>query len=452
MTKTKLHIKLLWVSIALICMSTTIDKAEWGFYGHKRINRMAVFTLPSEMIGFYKRNIEYITEHAVDPDKRRYATKHEGVRHYIDIDHWGDNPFRDVPLYHSEAIMKYCDMYLYTTEGDTIQIFGNELNHSCLKVVDESQNLYKDVYGKEVILDNVEYSNFRDDYLVVKKNAQRIFGQDSMAIPMSELKSFAAKHVMKVYYDDIWEIPGEAVDALLADYAPSIQVEKAIVKDRFSDFGILPYNLVSYYNKLVKAFESKDEGRILRYSAEIGHYLGDAHVPLHTTENYNGQLTNQDGIHGFWESRLPELFADDSYDYWVGKAEYVDDPRTFFWDVVETSHNYVDSVLIIEKDLSKTFPQDKQFCFETRNTLTVRTQCEEYAAAFHDRLAGMVERRMTATVHAIGSIWFSAWVDAGQPRIRKMDKYALSEEERKKLEEEEKMFKSGDIKGRGHSN
>ena len=61
---------------------------SWGFFGHKKINRMAVFTLPPEMIKFYKKNIEYITEHAVDPDKRRYAVEGEAPRHYIDIDHY----------------------------------------------------------------------------------------------------------------------------------------------------------------------------------------------------------------------------------------------------------------------------------------------------------------------------------------------------------------------------
>ena len=46
-------------------------------------------------------------------------------------------------------------------------------------------------------------------------------------------------------------------------------------------------------------------------------------MPLHTTENYNGQMTGQRGIHGFWESRLPELKSKD-YDYFVGRAEYVE--------------------------------------------------------------------------------------------------------------------------------
>jgi hypothetical protein len=53
--------------------------------------------------------------------------------------------------------------------------------------------------------------------------------------------------------------------------------------------------------------EEKNEAAILRLSADFGHYLGDLNVPLHTTMNYNGQLTGQEGIHGFWESRNPEI-------------------------------------------------------------------------------------------------------------------------------------------------
>ena len=70
-----------------------VTLCAWGFWGHKRINRMAVFSLPPEMVTFYKKNIEFITEHAVDPDKRRYAIKEEAPRHYIDLDHYGANPF-----------------------------------------------------------------------------------------------------------------------------------------------------------------------------------------------------------------------------------------------------------------------------------------------------------------------------------------------------------------------
>ena len=70
-----------------------ITSSSWGFFAHQRINRLAVFTLPGELIRFYKSNISYITEHAVDADKRRYADTAEAARHFIDADHYGHAPF-----------------------------------------------------------------------------------------------------------------------------------------------------------------------------------------------------------------------------------------------------------------------------------------------------------------------------------------------------------------------
>src|SRR5262245_45187641 len=98
-----LRLKLFLCLAALLCawpLFTREDAAAWGFYGHKRINRMACFTLPPQMFGFYKRHIDFITDHAVDPDRRRYANPDEAPRHYIDIDHYaagGVDPFTVVP-------------------------------------------------------------------------------------------------------------------------------------------------------------------------------------------------------------------------------------------------------------------------------------------------------------------------------------------------------------------
>ena len=161
-------------------------------------------------------------------------------------------------------------------------------------------------------------------------------------------------------------------------------------------------------------------------------------------------MTDQVGIHGFWESRIPELFADADWDYFVGKATYISDPKEHYWDIILTSHSYLDSVLLIEKDMSRTFPEDKQFCYDERLQTTIRTQCKEYAAAYNERMGGMVEDRMQASILAIGSAWFTAWVDAGQPNLRKMTGFELTEVERKKQEEEEALFRGGAIKGREH--
>ena len=78
-----------YIIIFLVFFSPSTFLCGWGFFGHKKINRVAVFTIPeSSLFQFYKQNIDYVTEHAIDPDKRRYAVIGEVEKHFIDIDHY----------------------------------------------------------------------------------------------------------------------------------------------------------------------------------------------------------------------------------------------------------------------------------------------------------------------------------------------------------------------------
>ncbi len=230
----------------------------WGFYAHRQINYYAVFLLPPEMIAFYKKHISFLADHAVDPDKRRYAIAEEGPRHYIDIDHYGQYPYSSLPRSWDAAIEKY--------------------------------------------------------------------GEDSL---------------MK--------------------------------------YGIGPWWINKMQGRLTKAFLEKNTQQILKLSADIGHYLGDAHVPLHASSNHNGQHTNQHGIHGFWESRIPELFAAASFDFVIGRAAYLDKPLDFTWQRVLESAAAADTVLKMEKWVSGQIPADQKFAFEERNGLIVR----QYASAVY---------------------------------------------------------------------
>ncbi|CAM3417004.1 hypothetical protein POKO110462_01785 [Pontibacter korlensis] len=71
--------------LLLLILLLPLNGHTWGFFAHQRINRLAVFALPPEMVGFYKKHIRYITENAVNPDRRRYAVEGEAPRHYIDL-------------------------------------------------------------------------------------------------------------------------------------------------------------------------------------------------------------------------------------------------------------------------------------------------------------------------------------------------------------------------------
>ncbi|MCD6068572.1 MAG: hypothetical protein K0S33_3398 [Bacteroidetes bacterium] len=292
--------------------------ASWGFFGHKQINRMAIFTLPGEMSGFYKKHIDYITEHAVDPDKRRYAVEDEAARHYIDIDHYGPSAFDSVPKFWKRAVEKYTE-------------------------------------------------------------------------------------------------------------------------DTLKAYGINPWHVEKMMYRLTEAFKKEDVDQILHNSADLGHYIADGHVPLHTTENYNGQLTNQKGIHGFWESRIPELKSD-SYDYFVGSATYIEKPIDMAWKTIKASNAAVDSVLGFERDLNAKFPTDRKYGFETRGGVTMKTYSQEYTEAYDLMIKGQVERRMRTAIITVGSAWYTCWVNAGKPDLDKIGNKEVSDSLKAALKKEEELY------------
>lgn len=300
--------------------AATALHCAWGFYAHRQINRMAVFTLPPEMLGFYKKNIGYLTEAAVNPDRRRYVVDGEAARHFIDLDHYGDS-----------ALAK-------------------------------------------------------------------------LSVP--------------------WDV-----------------VRTQYPEDTLQEHGVVPWQVYRTFIRLREAFLVRDPNAILRYSADLGHYVGDAHVPLHTTENYDGQLTGQTGIHAFWESRLPELFAT-RYNYVVGRAVYVTDPQQAAWTAVASAHHALDSVLNFERTLA-TQMGDRRYSYETKGRQTLRVYSQEYAEAYHTMLSGMVERQMRAAIHLTGSLWYTAWVDAGQPDLGSLMAYAPDAAELRRRREELKKWREG---------
>jgi hypothetical protein len=185
-------------------------------------------------------------------------------------------------------------------------------------------------------------------------------------------------------------------------------------EDELRAHGIVPYKIGWVYKSLVKAFMAKDTDRIIRLSADIGHYIADAHVPLHCTSNYNGQQTGQYGIHGLWESRLPEMFALD-YNNLSDQVTYIHDMNEVAWQTVFGSYDLVDDVLRIEKEIDRGTDPALKMEHEVRNDRVVRTFSGHYAKAYHTALDGMVEKRWRRSIFTVASCWYSAWIDAGQP-------------------------------------
>jgi hypothetical protein len=262
------------------------------------INNKAVYFLPEGMFPFYKANIDYLTEHSTDPDRRRHSDKGEAPLHYIDIDHYGSSdksPFEVMPRKWKAAV---------------------------------------ELYSEDTLL----------------------------------------------------------------------------------EYGIVPWRVLQMTSFLTEAFKAKDKEKILQLSAELGHYVADACVPLHSTLNYDGQLTGQKGIHAFWETRLVQVYSD-QYDLLCYPAVYIDDQNDYIWTIVEESHERVILVLNAEKDASESLDEDEKFIIEDVNGYEQMLPSLLYCDAFNRRLDNMVENRMIRSIEAVSSFWYTAWVNAGQPDL-----------------------------------
>ena len=214
--------------------------------------------------------------------------------------------------------------------------------------------------------------------------------------------------------------------------------------------GIVPWHVQTMLYRLTDAFKAKNFLQIMKNSADIGHYIADAHVPLHTSSNHNGQLTNQKGIHGFWESRVPELLADKEFDFFIGKAAYIKNPGEYIWARVLESAKAADSVLLFEKELTKQFGPDKKYAFEQRNNILVKQYSSAFTIAYNKKLDGMVERRMRLAIFSVASFWYTAWVNAGQPDLTGLSKQKFSEADLKEFEKLNDAWRNGKVKGREH--
>jgi len=349
---------------------------QWGFFAHRRINRLAVFTLPEQMFPLFKTNIDFLTEHAVDPDKRRYAFRLEAPRHFLDLDRYEGSC---LPRSLTEGFSSY-SFLRFIRASDTLSIH-----------VADSSWCNEDVLATVIAGDKVFY------------------------FPKSQIRKLYGFQVLPAYYNQNYALLPDSFK--LFSMAMNFTPEKIIFEDHFSEHGLVPYIVKQQYEKLVKAFIVRDAASIINIAADIGHYIADAHVPLHACSNYNGQKSDQLGIHAFWESRIPELFADETYDFLVGRSHYIRDVDDYIWKVVHESGQLSDSVLLLESKLKAQYPRNKQMCFEERLGKPVWTQCADYAAAYQQIMNGMVEARMRQAIVGVGSLWYSAWVDAGKPDL-----------------------------------
>jgi predicted AlkP superfamily phosphohydrolase/phosphomutase len=280
--------RLVLQALAAIAALFPAPALPWGFTAHRLVNEKAIATLPEPLLSFFRRNADYVSEHAVDPDLWRAVGQDKEPNHFLDLDAFGPPSANPVPR-------------------------------------DEAEHLRR--HGAEA----------------------------------------AAK-------------------------------------------GRLPWRVGEAYRELVAAFREGDPARILDRAAVLGHYVGDAHVPLHAALNYDGQLTGQTGLHNRWESHLVERFERQLRAELAPRpARAVGDPVLLTFDVLAESFDLSLLALAADKesiegnDLADT-PLDDRYD-------------DGYYSRMYERERATLRGRMGAAATALGSLWLTAWQEAGRPAL-----------------------------------
>ncbi len=238
------------------------------------------------------------------------------------------------------------------------------------------------------------------------------------------------------HFIDLEKFGPNAANEMPLDWASAV---KKYTEDSLKKYGWGPYNAMMQMEHLTNAFKSKNKDSILFYAADLGHYLGDLHVPLHTTANYDGQLTGQKGLHGLWESFIPELRINQYDLYNKHKATYLKNPAEALWKDIRHANALLPEMFAKETALTGKFTPDTKYKTQMRYGKESKMYTKEFAEAYALELGPTINGQLIASANMISDFWYTAWVNAGKPDLGTTR--GLSQE----LEAELKSYQSNEL-------
>jgi len=193
-----------------------------------------------------------------------------------------------------------------------------------------------------------------------------------------------------------------------ADHMPrTLEEARAKAGGGFYRLGVLPWIIQDRWKDLVEAFREGDPAKVALVTAILGHYIADAQVPLHTTENHDGQFTNQKGVHSRWESGLVERHVTEATLVAGGLSGTEPDPAFLSrpWEWIKASHALVPQLLEDDRAADRTTPMGDQG----------KRRTEAYWMIFWARQGPTVKQQLQRGGRHLGEAILQAWMAAGRP-------------------------------------
>jgi len=168
--------------------------------------------------------------------------------------------------------------------------------------------------------------------------------------------------------------------------------------------GTLPWTTDSVYKALVNNFKSKNWKKAAMTAAFLGHYLGDGHMPLHVTANYDGESTGQKGIHRRYEETMIDRYID-QIQFRKGNCKPVRDVKSFVFAYLYKNNSSVSLLLKADTDALKTAAGQYN---------------DLYYSGLWDRTRQVTLLLLEESSKTLARLIYSAWIEAGEPMIPKL--------------------------------
>jgi len=215
----------------------------------------------------------------------------------------------------------------------------------------------------------------------------------------SQDKTEGPKHYIDIdFYKEFLE--GRMIqdkDQLISLYGDSVVTK----------MGLLPWATLETLKNLTKAFKEKNRDKVLIYTSDMAHYVGDAHQPMHTILNYDGQFTNQKGVHARYEIYMVNKYIDELSDGIKGlEVAYVKEPLDYIFNYISDSNSLSEVLFAADK-----FAASKAGSMES----------DEYLRLLWFKTKYITGIQFEEAYNSLASLIYTAWVDAGEPSFSEIN-------------------------------
>jgi len=244
-----------------------------------------------------------------------------------------------------------------------------------------------------------------------------------------ELKPFFQRFreeiVIRVIDPDLWrnvgwdDEPNHFVDFGMPELGPypfdalPREYDRAVAKFGMATMkrvGFLPWREAEMAGNLRRAMEGFNRQSpyathdVILFAAAASHYIQDAHMPFHAHNNYDGQLTGNNGIHARFERDLIEKF-ESRLVLTPAAPKAIRDPRDAAFGILLESYKHVDAILAADRAA----------------VAGKEVYDDDYFEKLLAKVKPILEERLSASISATAGMIIGAWEAAGKPVLKTSD-------------------------------